>query len=161
MALGTEQTADRTITALVGRMADSFSRLVTQHLQLARMELAEDTRAMGLDAARIAVFVPFVLVGYLFVCGALAAVLATWLGWAGALALVGGLNLAGGGGGIFLAVRRLRTRSVMNDTSEELNRSMAALTTTVSIPQTPATANVLVQQASPAKNPLKEQPNGR
>lgn len=161
MALGTEQTADRTITALVGRMADSFSRLVTQHLQLARMELAEDTRAMGVDAARIAVFVPFVLVGYFFVCGALAVVLAAWVGWAGALALVGGLNLVGGGGGIFYSVQRLRTRSVMNDTSQELNRSMAALTTTVSIPQTPASANVLAPQSAPAKNTLKEQPHGR
>ena len=80
MNLGTEQT-DRGIAALVGRMADSFSRLVSQHLTLARMELAEDAKALGLDVARIVVFVPFLLVGYLFLCGALSVALAQWIGY--------------------------------------------------------------------------------
>ncbi len=44
-------------------MAEGFSRLVSQHLTLARLELAEDAKAMGLDVASIVVFVPFVLVG--------------------------------------------------------------------------------------------------
>ncbi|NPC84124.1 phage holin family protein, partial [Pyxidicoccus fallax] len=94
MQMGSEQT-DRGFSALVGRMADGFSRLVTQHLQLARLELAEDIKATGLDVAMIAAFVPFILVGYAFVCGALAAVLATWMGWAGALGGVGLVNLVG------------------------------------------------------------------
>ena len=129
MHVGSEQT-DRGVAALVGRMADGFSKLVTQHLQLARLEIAEDAKAIGLDVASIAVFVPFLLVGYAFVCGALAAVLATWLGWAGALALVGGLNLGGGVFGILRAVKRMQSRQMMDDTTSELSRSMAALTTT-------------------------------
>ncbi|MCP3141126.1 phage holin family protein [Pyxidicoccus xibeiensis] len=127
MQAGSEQT-ERGITALVGRMADGFSRLVTQHLQLARMELAEDVKATGLDVAMIAAFVPFILVGYAFVCGAIAALLSPWLGWAGALGGVGLLNLAGGAGGAFWAVKRLQARRVMDDSSQELTRSMAALT---------------------------------
>ena len=129
MQMGSEQT-DRGVAALVGRMADGFSKLVTQHLQLARLEIAEDAKAIGVDVASIAVFVPFLLVGYAFVCGALAAVLATWLGWAGALALVGGLNLGGGVFGILRAVKRMKSRQMMDDTASELTRSMAALTTT-------------------------------
>ncbi|NNB95622.1 phage holin family protein [Corallococcus exiguus] len=127
MHVGSEQT-DRGVAALVGRMADGFSRLVTQHLQLARVELAEDAKAMGLDVASIAVFVPFLLVGYAFVCGALAAVLAPWTGWAGALALVGAVNLVGGGLGILRAVKRMKSRQMMDDSVSELSRSMAALT---------------------------------
>jgi uncharacterized membrane protein YqjE len=142
MNLGTEQT-DRGFTALVGRMADGFSRLVSQHLTLARMELAEDAKAMGLDVARIAVFVPFVLVGYLFVCGALAAAIAPWLGYAGALAVVGALNLVGGTVGIVGAVSRLKARQVMDHTSQELSKSVAVLSSASSAAPPPQPRNVL------------------
>src|SRR5437868_10187619 len=128
MHLGTEQT-DRGIAALVGRMADSFSRLVSQHITLARLELAEDAKAMGLDVARIVVFVPFVLVGYVFLGGALSVALAVWMGYAWALTAVGALNVVGGGLGIWRAVSRLQNRHMMDDTSQELSRSVAVLTT--------------------------------
>lgn len=150
MTLGTEQT-DRGISALVGRMADNFGRLVTQHIALARLELQEDVKAMGLDVARIIAFVPFILVGYVFLCGALSVVLATWMGYAGGLAVVGGLNVVGGGLGIWHAVSRLKNRQVMDDTSQELSRSMAVLTT-VSAPAVPP------QQP---RNMLKEPPNAQ
>lgn len=150
MTLGTEQT-DRGISALVGRMADNFGRLVTQHIALARLELQEDVKAMGLDVARIIAFVPFILVGYVFLCGALSVVLATWMGYAGALAVVGGLNVVGGGLGIWHAVSRLKNRQVMDDTSQELSRSMAVLTT-VNPPAVPP------QQP---RNVLKEPPNAQ
>ncbi|MCP3101773.1 phage holin family protein [Myxococcus sp. K15C18031901] len=153
MHVGSEQT-ERGIAALVGRMADSFSRLVTQHLQLARLELTEDVKSMGMNVAMIAAFVPFILVGYAFLCGALAAVLAPWLGWAGALGAVGLLNLVGGGGGVGWALHRLKTRRVMDDTTDELSRSMAALTSAAPVP----VGNTL----QGAQRPLfKESPNGR
>jgi uncharacterized membrane protein YqjE len=136
MQVGGEQT-DRGVAALVGRMADGFSRLVTQHLQLARMELAEDAKAMGLDVASIAVFVPFLLVGYAFVCGALAALVAPFVGWPGALGLVGALNLVGGGLGILRAVKRMQARQVMDDSASELSRSMAVLTSPRPAPVAP------------------------
>lgn len=186
MGLGTEQTTDRNIAALVGRMADGFSKLVSQHIQLARAEMGEDIRGMGKDVARIAMVVPFLLVGYLFVCGAIAALLASFIGWAGALGLVGGANLAGGGYLLHRALTGFRTRHVMNDTAQELTRSVSAALTTLQgaasanapsntvaantivapqgastqAPGAPASANVL-QQAAPAKNTVKEQPNGR
>ena len=125
--MGTEST-DRGITALVGRMADGFSRLVTQHLALARLELAEDARQVGTGLARIATFVPFLLTGYALVCAALAVLLARWMGLPGALALVGLANLVGGALGISSALRRMRSVRVMDETQEELNRSAAALT---------------------------------
>lgn len=194
MGLGTEQTTDRNIAALVGRMADGFSKLVSQHIQLARAEMGEDIRGMGKDVARIAMVVPFLLVGYLFVCGAIAALLASFIGWAGALGLVGGANLAGGGYLLSRALSGFRTRHVMNDTAQELTRSVSAALTTLqgagatsanatapaATSNTVATANTIVaphgastqahgapvsanvlQQAAPAKNTVKEQPNGR
>ncbi|WP_224247902.1 phage holin family protein [Hyalangium gracile] len=150
MNLGTEQT-DRGISALVGRMADSFSRLVSQHITLARMELAEDAKAMGLDAARIIAFVPFLLVGYVFLCGALSVVLGAWMGYAGALAVVGGLNLVGGGIGIWHAVARLQNRQVMDDTSDEISRSVAALTTVSAPAAVPSQPRNVLKEPSNAQ----------
>lgn len=126
MGLGTEQT-ERGLSVLVGRLTDGFSKLVMQHLTLARVELMDDARLMGSDVARIAAFVPFVLVGYTFVCGALSVFLARWLGWAGALALVGSVNLVGGVMGIVRAAARLKAHRLMDHTTEELNRSVAVL----------------------------------
>lgn len=126
MGLGTEQT-ERGLTALLGRMTDGFSKLVTQHLALARLELMDDARAMGTDLARIAAFVPFVLVGYAFLCAALSAFLARWIGWDGSLAVVGALNLVVGGVGIARSAARLKSHRLMDDTTEELTRSVEVL----------------------------------
>jgi hypothetical protein len=126
MGLSTEET-ERGLTTLVVRMTDGFSKLVTQHLSLARLELMDDAREMGTDVAYITAFVPFVLVGYAFLCAALSVFLATWLGWAGSLAAVGAINLVGGGLGIVRAVARLKAHRLMDDTTEELNRSVAVL----------------------------------
>ncbi|WP_228530507.1 MULTISPECIES: phage holin family protein [Myxococcaceae] len=124
--MGTE-IPDRGITALISRMADGFSRLVTQHIALARLELAEDARQMGAGLGRIAAFLPFVLTGYALLCGALSLVLARWVGLAGGLALVGAANVVGGGLGLARALQGLRSVKVMHGTQEELNRSAAAL----------------------------------
>jgi hypothetical protein len=149
MGLGTEQT-ERGLTVLVGRLTDGFSKLVTQHLTLARMELMDDARLMGSDVARIAAFVPFVLVGYTFLCAALSVLLAQWLGWAGSLSVVGAVNLVGGGVGIARAVARLKSHRVMDETTEELNRSVTVLA------QTQAAAPRVQPSALP-----QEAPHGR
>lgn len=129
MGLGSEQT-ERGLASLVTRLTEGFSKLVTQHLTLARVELIEDARSMGMDLALIAAFVPFILVGYALLCGALVALLAPPLGWAGSLALVGALNLVGGVVGVMRAAGRLKTLRVMDGTAAELNRSVTALAPT-------------------------------
>lgn len=126
MGFGTEP-PERGLPALLGRVADAMGRLVTQHLTLARLELAEDARQLGQSLGRIALFVPFLVVGYAFLCGALAAVLSRWLGIWGALAVMGGVNLVGGGIGILHGVSQLRQKRVMPGTQNELNRSATVL----------------------------------
>lgn len=149
MNLGTEQT-ERGISAIVGRMAESFSRLVSQHITLARLELAEDAKAMARDVASIIVFVPFLLVGWVFLCGAIAVALAQAIGYGWALAAVGGVHMVGGGIGIWTALSRLKNRQVMNDTGEELSRSMAVLT-----------ASPAAEPPSQPRNVLKEPSNAQ
>ena len=110
MAIGTQ----------IRELVESFSELTAQHIRLARVELAEDAKYLGARVGVIAALAPLILVGYGFLCAALAmglaSVVATWL----ALVIVGVLNLAVGLGGIALAARQLRGRQVMGETLTEL-----------------------------------------
>ena len=136
------------IPTLITRLADGLGKLVTDHITLAKLELSEDARAMGGEVARIAAFVPFVLVGYLFLCGAVSVLIAKWVGYAGGLAIVGGINALGGGYGLYRAVSRLKEQRMMDGTFAELQQTRA----------------VLAQSAAkedPARNTLKELVDGQ
>lgn len=120
--------SDGSIAQLVARMADGLGRLLSQHVALAKLELSEDARAVGTEVAKVTVFLPFVLTGYLLLMAALGIALAQWLGVAGGLALVGGVNLVGGGAAAALALSRLRRRKLLEGTASELERTSARLT---------------------------------
>lgn len=79
------------------RIADGVQRLVREHLALARMELRQDLRVAGRDAALAIAGVPLVLVGWALLMGGVAVALSGALGLAGALCLVGGVNVLAGG----------------------------------------------------------------
>ena len=113
----------------LARLADGLGRLLADHFALARVELREDLRLIARDAAMIAAFVPFVLIGYALLCVALATLLSTWVGSAGAFAIVGGVNLLVGGVGAAVAAGRLKQRpgGVMTETLAEAERTAAII----------------------------------
>lgn len=115
--------AEQGIAAQVARIADGLSRLVSEHLTLLRLELAEDAKAVGVSIGTIAALAPFVLVGYALLCAALAWAVSPWVGVAGGLAIVGAVNVVGGIGGILHAVNKLRTRQVLGTSRRELSQS--------------------------------------
>ncbi len=108
------------------QLAHELGYLVSQHVALAKVELGAAARRTGLGVAQIAACAPLVLVGYGFLNAALALALGRWLGIAGAVALVGVLNVAGGVLGVVLAVRAFR-RPVLDDSVLELERTAQAL----------------------------------
>lgn len=118
---------DRGLTSLVSRLADGLTKLVSQHLTLAKLELAEDAKTIGREAGMIAAFVPFILIGYALLCVALSLLLGRWLGAAGGFAVVGAVHLIAGAIGAFTAIRRLQSRKVLDETVTELSRSAEAL----------------------------------
>lgn len=113
MALGTQ----------LRDVVDGFSELTGQHLRLARVELAADARFVGVRVGLIAALAPLVLVGYGFLCAALAMLLARVMADDLALLLVGLLNLVGGIAGIAIVVRQLNAHRVMSATLTELEAS--------------------------------------
>lgn len=115
------------LAASFGRIADGLSRLISEHLALARVELRHDARALAMDLVRIGMFLPLVIVGYGLLCTALALALGTLIGLAGAFAVVGGANVILGGLGVFFAAMKLKERPVLERTRVEVERTTHAL----------------------------------
>lgn len=111
--------------AQLREVIDGFSELTAQHLRLARVELAEDARFVGVRVGVIAALAPLILVGYGFLCVALALALRRVMSPELAFFLVGLVNMIGGGVGIALAAKQLSTKKVMNETMTELEASTA------------------------------------
>ncbi|MFZ5443702.1 MAG: phage holin family protein [Myxococcota bacterium] len=109
----------------IRELVDAFSELVAQHVRLARMELAQDARFVGVRVGLIAALAPLILVGYGFLCVALALALRRVMAADLAFLLVGVLNLLIGGVGIAIVGRQLGERKVMNATITELDTSTA------------------------------------
>ena len=103
-----------------------LGQLVSQHIALAKLELGTSARRTGLGVAQIAACAPLVLVGYAFLNAALALALGRWLPLAGAVAVVGLLNVVGGTLGVLLAARAFR-RPTLDDSVSELERTAQAL----------------------------------
>ncbi|MGZ6078981.1 MAG: phage holin family protein [Myxococcaceae bacterium] len=113
-------------TELLVQLVGELGHLVSQHVALAKLELGTSARRTGLGVAQIAACAPLVLVGYAFLNAALALALGRWLPLAGAVAVVGLLNVGGGILGVLLAARAFR-RPMLDDSVSELERTAQAL----------------------------------
>jgi hypothetical protein len=87
---------------------DAIGELVERHVALAAAELSRDARRVGADLVPLVVALPLLVCGWALLCAAAAAAMAPWLGAAWSLAAVGAANLAAGGGGAVIGVRRLQ-----------------------------------------------------
>lgn len=101
-------------------VVDGFSELTAHHIRLARVELAEDARFVGVRVGVIAALAPLILVGYGFLCVALALALRRVISADLAFLIVGLVNLVGGAAGIGVAAKQLSKKKVMNETLAEL-----------------------------------------
>ena len=116
------------IVSLVKETADGLSRLVADHIRLARTEIVADAksyaRGLGVTAAAAALLG----VGYVMGCVAGALALATVIGGPLAFAAFAGFHLLVGALGLVSGMRRLRTERPMQETAVEVSRTVAALT---------------------------------
>jgi uncharacterized membrane protein YqjE len=130
MALGRAQDRDGKLANLLGNIVDGFGRLVTEHIALAKLELAKDANGLARELGKLALLLPLIAVGYAFICAALVALLVPTLSVAAALALVGAANLVSGSAGAYVAWKRLKRPPVMENTLDELGRSVSVLKAT-------------------------------
>lgn len=110
-------------------LVDAFSDLISKHLKLARVELKEDVRAIGSEVGKIVAFVPLLLVGYSLLMVGAALFLHRFLPADVAFLIVAAFNLAVGGVGTFVALKKLQARRVMDDSQAEIASTKVALRT--------------------------------
>ena len=110
-------------------LVDALSDLFAKHLKLARVELKEDVRAIGTNVGKIVAFVPLLLVGYGLLMVGAALFLHRFLPADVAFLIVAAVNLAVGGVGIVVALKKLQARQVMDDTKAEIESTAVALRT--------------------------------
>lgn len=126
------QTAPRpSVVQVATEAAEELADLFAAQIKLAHLELSLDLRLALKRVARIALFIPPLVVGYAFAMAALSSFLATYWGRLAALGSVGGLQLAIAGIGLQRTVSALRRTPVLERTSADvtgsLQRTMAAL----------------------------------
>jgi len=101
-----------------GAAEDLLDLLVAQ-IRLARVELVADARAALRRVARLALFIPPLLLGYGFAMAALASWLGRYWGLTAALGAVAAFHIAVGGVGIVFALRALSRVHVLERASSE------------------------------------------
>ena len=111
--------------ALLENIVDGFGRLVSEHVALAKLELAKDATVLARQLGKLAIVLPFIAVGYAFICAAAVAVMVNWMSLPVALALIGAANLGIGSATAYGAWKQLKRPPVMEDTLDELGRSLS------------------------------------
>jgi hypothetical protein len=112
-------------------LLESVQALLDGHIRLFKVELAEDAKVIGVQVGKIAALAPLILVGYGFLCIALALFLRRFMSADLAFLLVGVLNLVAGAVGIALAALKLRDRRVLEGSMTELQASTSSILTAI------------------------------
>jgi hypothetical protein len=111
--------------------AEELADLFAAQIKLAHLELSLDLRLALKRVARIALFIPPLVVGYAFAMAALSSFLAAYWGRLAALGSIAGLQLAIAGIGLQRTVSALRRTPILERTSADVTgsvqRTMAAL----------------------------------
>lgn len=115
------------VSSLARSTFESLVDLLSAQIRLARTELALDARKALTRTAAIAAFVPMVLVGYIVLCFALAALLDQVMSTAAAYAIVGFSQILLGAGGTLFMVQRLRRIDALDRTKEQVDESISAV----------------------------------
>jgi hypothetical protein len=119
------------IVDLLRETVDGLGRLIAEHVNLAKLELATDVRRFVRRAAPGLAVMPMLVLGYAFLWLGAALALGRKIGTAEALAAVGGLHLLVGVVGAAAVARRLRQRPpMMDDTAAQVSRTIATLAAT-------------------------------
>lgn len=122
------------VSTLAKNTLESLVDLVGAQIRLAKTELSLDAKKAATKAGAISLFLPMVFVGYVMLCFALAGLLAQVMPLAGALALVGGLQVLVGAGGTFLMVQRLRRMEALDRTKDSVDASVSQVGAAMSAP---------------------------
>ncbi len=115
------------LLSLLNQTADGVGHLVAKHIRLVHLEIVADAKRLAWEAVFVALSAFVVVLGYAMLWLGIALLLAKMMSLASALLLSGGLHLGGGSVALTWAIARVRKPSTMRHTSDEVTRSLVAL----------------------------------
>ncbi|SRR6266540_480418 len=127
-ALDNDRDSSDGIVGLVRETADGLSRLVADHVRLARTELVADAKGYAHKLTGMVVAGVVLGLGYALACVAGALALARVIGGPLAFLSVGGFHLIVGAILMLSSARRMPAGRPMQETAFEVSRTMSALT---------------------------------
>jgi uncharacterized membrane protein YqjE len=116
-----------TLSTQIRELVDAVSDVLAQHLRLARLELKDDARFLGLRVGLLAALAPCIVVGYGFLCMALALLLQRFMVVELAFLVVGLVNVIAGASGIWAVLKQVSQKKMLSITSSELESSSALI----------------------------------
>lgn len=116
------------IVSLVKETADGLSRLVADHIRLARTEMIADARRYARGLGVTALAAGLLGLGYALGCVAGALALGTVIGNPLAFCAVAGFHLLVGAIVLVSGMRQLRAERPMDNTAAEVSRTVTMLT---------------------------------
>lgn len=123
-----EQSSREAMAQSLRNISDALSTLVRGHLELARVELIDDLRALGRDSAIATAGLPLLLTGYLMLWVAISLLLTAYIPVWAAFGSAAVFNLAVGGYLVLTATRRARANAPgLPESALELRRNRAWL----------------------------------
>jgi hypothetical protein len=127
MASTRENESGDGIIGLVRETADGLGRLIADHIKLARLEIVADAKSYARETTLLLIGGLVALIGYGFAWVAAALALGRVIGVPLAFACVAALHLAAGGIALAGASRRMKRKRLMQETANEVSRSVDAL----------------------------------
>jgi uncharacterized membrane protein YqjE len=118
---------DDGIISLVKETADGLGQLVADHIKLARIEMTTDVRAYFRELRLLIVGAFVFSMGYGLACIAAGTALARVMGAPLAFVALAVLHIVVGAVALGMAVRRMRRVQLMQESKEEVSRSMTSL----------------------------------
>jgi hypothetical protein len=117
-----------TIAAHMRHFVEAALKLLSHHLELARIELIGDAKAYGIRLGLLIGMLPLLLMGYIFLCAAGASALGrVGIPFDLALVIVGGGHIVIAAVVILVALRGLKTHKPLANTLRETKLSLDAL----------------------------------
>ena len=105
---------------------EDLADLLAAQIKLAHLELSVDLRLAWGRVARIALFIPPIVVGYAFAMAALASFLATYCGRVAALGSIAALQIAIGGIGLQRTLAALRRTPILERSGADVRSGVQA-----------------------------------
>jgi hypothetical protein len=115
---------NKSLADLVKEALDDLGEVITVQIRLVQAKAAADLSDAVRKIGRVVIFVPLMVIGYVFTLTGLTLWLAQGIGYVRAFVIIGGANVVLGAGGFLVAARRIKTAGLLDRPKLEATKTV-------------------------------------